>query len=62
MENKVNQRIKQFLKAEKVSQEKFCEVIGVSLDTLKKAFQRGSDPNLQIIKGISEHYPAHNHS
>ena len=57
MYNSINNRIRRIIKAEKITQEIFCEKIGTPLNTLKTLFQRDSNPNFDLIRGIAENFP-----
>lgn len=57
MSNKVNLRLKKFLKSQGITQETFCEAIGLSVNTLKTTFQRGSDISLDSLSNTISRYP-----
>ncbi|NDV77862.1 helix-turn-helix domain-containing protein [Dysgonomonas sp. 511] len=59
MENAVNNRIRRIIKAENITQEIFCTIIGIPLSTLKTSFQRDSNPNFELMHGVAENFPAY---
>jgi len=57
MENEINNRVRELIKAENITQKLFCEVIGVSVDTLNTSFKRDSTPGSDLLIKISEKFP-----
>lgn len=57
MEDLINQRLREFLKAQGITQKEFCEAIDMPLATLKTAFQRDSSLSADTIAKATIEYP-----
>jgi transcriptional regulator with XRE-family HTH domain len=57
MENSINDRVRIIIKKEKVIQKRFCEIIGISVDTLNTIFKRNSTPGSGFLIKIVENFP-----
>jgi transcriptional regulator with XRE-family HTH domain len=57
MGNEINERLKKLIKKEKLTQKKFCEIIGISDGTLNTTFKRNSNPGSEILIKILEKFP-----
>lgn len=57
MENQINNRLRMLINTESISNKKFCEIIGISEDTLKRTFNRDSNPGAETLIKISEKFP-----
>ena len=57
MKNQINNRLRILIKAESISQIKFCEIIGISEDTLKSTFKKDANPGTETLIKICDKFP-----
>lgn len=55
MENKVNQRVIEFLKFKNISKKRFCDMVNVIYTTFSSAILQDRNLNLDIILSLSCH-------
>jgi transcriptional regulator with XRE-family HTH domain len=59
MENEINERLIILIRMLGITQKKFCETVGISVNTKNSMFQRGSSPSADMLKLIAENFPAY---
>jgi len=58
MKNEMSERLREFIRSQKITQKEFCESIDLPVSTLKTIFQRGANLNVEILQKSSDEYPS----